>query len=550
MITIDKPPLSIWFMSLSVRVFGLNSWSILVPQALMGVATTWLIYAIIRRSHPAIPALFGAMVYASTPVVVLMSRFNNPEPLMGLLMVASVYFTICALDDGRWRWYLLAGAALGLGFMAKQIQAFLVVPALVVAVILVGAGPLGQRLRRLLGALGALALSGGWWVAVVEGLPAADRPWIGGSSANSVLELTMDYNGLARFIHLPVTSGGAMAGADAQEAAPYDGGIARLFNGNFAPEAGWLLFPAAAVLLILAVLPYLLATRPAVRGLAIISGIWFFTTFLVLSFMGTMIHSYYTYSLGAPVALLLPLGLYCLWRNRERLAVRLIGASIVATSAYMAIRVTQYSDEWPSALAPAIACSGAAAVIGWVFSKRQWQSRVTVGLLGVTIIAGPLASDFHTTSTAQKGTNPISGPIANNPAAISRHLQDIQLGSPKWAQQVAYGASPTPQVVSLLEDTRETWAAATFSAQNAALYQLSSQRPVMAIGGWLGTDPAPDLQRFKMLVMQGSIRYFISQPDLVETKTVGPNTLEISAWVKANFKEHTVDGVRIYDLRQ
>jgi 4-amino-4-deoxy-L-arabinose transferase-like glycosyltransferase len=89
LITIDKPPLSIWIMSLSVRLFGLNSWALLVPQALMGIATTWLIYKIIRRSHPAAPALLGGLIYATTPVVVLMSRFNNPEPLMGLLTVAA-----------------------------------------------------------------------------------------------------------------------------------------------------------------------------------------------------------------------------------------------------------------------------------------------------------------------------------------------------------------------------------------------------------------------------------------------------------------------------
>lgn len=140
LITVDKPPLSIWIMSLSVRLFGLNSWALLVPQALMGVATTWLIFKIIRRSHSAAPALLGGLIYATTPVVVLMSRYNNPEPLMGLLTVAAVYFVLRAVEDNRWTWYLLAGTALGLGFMAKQIQAFLPVPALVLGVLLFGIG--------------------------------------------------------------------------------------------------------------------------------------------------------------------------------------------------------------------------------------------------------------------------------------------------------------------------------------------------------------------------------------------------------------------------
>ena len=57
LITIDKTPLSVWVMGLSVRVFGLSSWSILLPQVLMGIATTWLIYKIIRTSQGATAAL-------------------------------------------------------------------------------------------------------------------------------------------------------------------------------------------------------------------------------------------------------------------------------------------------------------------------------------------------------------------------------------------------------------------------------------------------------------------------------------------------------------
>ncbi|MDS2712282.1 glycosyltransferase family 39 protein, partial [Streptococcus pneumoniae] len=245
----------------------------LVPQALMGVATTWLIYKIIRRSHPAAPALLGGLIYATTPVVVLMSRYNNPEPLMGLLTVGAVYFVLRAIEDNGWTWYLLAGTALGLGFMAKQIQAFLPIPALVLAVLLFGAGTIASRILRLLVSLVALIISGGWWMTIVELTPAANRPYIGGSATNSILELTLDYNGLARFIRLPITAGGTATGAGSPDAAPYDGGLSRLFNGNFATEASWLLFSAAALVLVLGVLQNLLST-PGPRFLALTAGVW------------------------------------------------------------------------------------------------------------------------------------------------------------------------------------------------------------------------------------------------------------------------------------
>ena len=143
LISVDKTPLSIWVESLSVRLFGLNSWSILVPQALMGVATTFLIYKIVRTGFGAAPSLLAGAIYATTPVVFLMSRFNNPEPLMGLLMVAATYVSLKAMGSGRLRTFAVAGLLLGLAFMAKQVQAFVIVPALCVAVLSFGHGRVG-----------------------------------------------------------------------------------------------------------------------------------------------------------------------------------------------------------------------------------------------------------------------------------------------------------------------------------------------------------------------------------------------------------------------
>jgi 4-amino-4-deoxy-L-arabinose transferase-like glycosyltransferase len=552
LITVDKTPLSIWVMSISVRLFGLNTWSILVPQALMGVATTYLIYRILRRGFGAAPALLGGAIYATTPVVFLMSRYNNPEPLMGLLMVAAVYVALKALNNGRFRSFALAGCLLGLAFMAKQVQAFVVVPSLCVAILAFGHGSLGSRVRQVLVAGASLLATSAAWLLVVELTPAAQRPYIGGSAVNSAVELTLDYNGLARFIQFPMTVSGNRPGASHDEVAPYNGGLSRLFDGNFAPEIAWLLFPAIALAIVVLILNRTLDFGDVQKKTAALAIAWLATAFLLLCFMGSMIHTYYTFSLGAPIALVVPIGLWALWEKRDKLVLRLIGAVVVGSSTFMTTKVLNYSDEWPLWFRTLVVISGVAAVAGWLWNRSsyRWQ-RSTLAVVAVCLLIGPIGANAYTSSVPQQGTNPQSGPVANDPKAISRLLVSVRAGNLPWALQTAYGSLPNPSVTELLRQTsgNQDWAAATYSAQNAALYQLYSGRPVIPVGGWLGTDPAPTPLQFRQLVAEGRIGYFIWQQDLLDRHELSPETVEITHWVQDNFKEQTIDGVRIYDLR-
>ena len=551
LITVDKTPLSIWVESLSVRLFGLNSWSILVPQALMGVATTFLIYKIVRGGFGAAPSLLAGAIYATTPVVFLMSRFNNPEPLMGLLMVAAAFVTLKAISSGSLRTFAVAGLLLGLAFMAKQMQAFVMLPALCVAVLTFSPGGLGSRVRQLTVAAAAVLVTSAAWLVAVEFTPVSRRPYIGGSVTNSALELTLDYNGLARFIQIPTTITGNRPGPSKDELAPYNGGFNRLFDGNFAPEIAWLLFPAIALAIVVAVLGRTLILNAAQKKLATLAIVWFVTAFLLLCFMGSMIHTYYTFSLAVPIALVLPIGFSVLWHGRARLVTRLIGAVVVGASAYMTVRILNYSDSWPAWFRTLVVLAGVAAATGWLWSSSLKWKRITLAVLTVSLLAGPIGANVYTWSVPQRGTNPQSGPMANDPMAMSRLLQGVKAGKPAWATQTAFGAETSAGVVELLSQTagEQDWAAATYSAQNAALYQLESGSPVIPLGGWLGTDPSPTPEQFKELVVEGRIGYFIWQQDLLERNELSPETLEISHWVQDNYKEHTIDGVRLYDLR-
>ena len=197
-ITVDKPPAALWVMGLSGRIFGFGTLSMLVPQALMGVASVALVYGAVRRAGGYGAGLLAGAVLALTPVAALMFRFNNPDALLVLLLVVAGYCVTRALDGASTRWVALAGTAVGFAFLAKLLQALLITPALALVVLVAMPGSVRQRLRDLVVGLVAMLVSAGWYLALVSLWPRDSRPYIGGSTDNSLLQLALGYNGLGR----------------------------------------------------------------------------------------------------------------------------------------------------------------------------------------------------------------------------------------------------------------------------------------------------------------------------------------------------------------
>src|SRR4051795_5028892 len=222
-ITVDKPPLSLWPMEIAGRIFGFNSWSMLVPQALEGVGSVWLLHATIKRWFGHWAGIGAGALLAITPVAVLMFRFNNPDSMMVFLMVAAAYCATRAVEAASTRWLLGSGAIMGLSFLAKGLQPFTLLPALAIAYLVAAPTSLRRRLLQLLAAGGAVVAGAGWWVLAVDLTPASDRPYIGGSGDNSALGLAFGYNGLSRISGSG--SGGGGGGANFSGAT----GIGRLF---------------------------------------------------------------------------------------------------------------------------------------------------------------------------------------------------------------------------------------------------------------------------------------------------------------------------------
>ncbi len=302
-ITVDKTPASLWVMGLSGRIFGFGVWSMLVPQALMGVASVGFVYVSVRRWFSANAGLLAGAVLALSPVAVLMFRFNNPDALLVLLLVAGAWAVTRAIDSEKyaWRWMALAGALVGFGFLTKMLQAFLVLPAFGLAYLIAGKPALGKRLVHSLVALGALIVSAGWWIAIVELVPASARPYIGGSSTNSILELTLGYNGLGRLTGNETGSVGGGTGNPGWGGAT---GLQRLFGGEFASQIAWLLPAALLATVVLVVAAGKAARTDRTRAFAVLWGGWLVVTGLVFSYMQGIIHSYYMVALAPAVGAL------------------------------------------------------------------------------------------------------------------------------------------------------------------------------------------------------------------------------------------------------
>ncbi|MFE5836333.1 ArnT family glycosyltransferase [Arthrobacter sp. NPDC056493] len=584
-ITVDKPPAALWITGLSVRLFGLNSWSILVPQALMGVATAWLLYLAVRRAaRPAtgddrlahLGGLLAGAVMALTPVATLMFRFNNPDALLVLLMTAAAYAVLRSIQDARFRWLLLAGVFLGFGFLTKQLQVLLVVPGLAAGYLLAAPVRLGKRVLHLAGAGAALGVSAGWWLAAVELIPAEDRPYIGGSQTNSILELTLGYNGLGR---LNGDETGSVGGGNGWGTP----GLLRLFNSEFGGQIAWLL---PSVLVLAGALLWLGRRAPrtdAVRASVVIWGLWVVVTGLTFSFMAGIIHPYYMVALAPGIAGLAGLAGVLLWQRRSLPAAAVPLAAAVAAAGAMAFQLLGRSPAYVPWLRWVVLLLALLAVVLLLVPPApagagKALQRTTAAAAVAAVLAAPLAYSLTTAATAHSGAIVSAGPAATGvrgnlagPGNFSRQGTLAGPGTPanpgtaNSATQAAGGfggrgggggmggllgtSTPSDALVTALQTgaAKYTWAAAVVGSNNAAGYQLAAELPVMAVGGFNGTDPAPTLEQFQQLVADGKIHYFIGG-SMMQGETGSDAAARISEWVAANFQAETIGGATVYDL--
>ncbi|MDV7174082.1 glycosyltransferase family 39 protein [Gordonia amicalis] len=570
-ITVDKPPASLWIPGLSARLFGVNSWSILVPEALMGVASVALLYLITRKYFGHRTGILAGGVLATTPVAALMFRFDNPEALLILLMIAAVWSLMKAVDDGRWRWLILTGVLVGFGFLTKQLQVTLIVPALSVTYLAFGPGGWPRRLGQLFAALGAMIVSAGWWILAVELWPASSRPYIGGSQNNSILELTLGYNGLGRLngdeTGAVVPGRGHGMGALEGMGGPGGGrggawgetGWLRMFEPAQGGQIAWLI-PAGLVLAIVALVLIGKARRTDPRRAYLsVWGLWLLVTMGVFSFMAGIFHQYYTAALAPAVAAVVAAGGAVCWSHRDRLWVRLaLGASVAITAIWGFVLLDRTPDFVPW-LRYAVLIVGLLAAVAMVFAGIRVVAAAALSGAVIAGLAGPVAYTVDTVTAEKSGSIITAGPaVAGGFGPGGRGGPGMPGGrGGDGPGGLLRGSTPTQAVVDkLIADADDyTWVAAAVGSQSASGYQLETGHSVMPIGGFNGSDPSPTLAEFQKLVAAREIHYFIGGggPGAGAPGMAGGSSQpssQISTWVQDNFTPVTVDGTTMYDLTQ
>lgn len=595
-ITVDKPPASLWVMGLSARLFGFSSFSLLLPQALMGIGTVATVAAAVRRWHGHAAGLVAGALVLVTPVAAMMFRFDNPDAMLTLLMSLAGYCVVRAIETSRGRtalrWMVAAGAAIGFAFLTKMLQGMLVLPGFVLAYALAAPRSIRARLGHLLAALLSMVVSAGWFVALVSLWPAARRAYIGGSTNNSLWELALGYNGLGRIL------GGAGNGGGGQGGGPGGGfsgstGITRMFNSQFATETSWFL-PAALILLLAGLAARGLAPRTdRVRASLVVWGGWMVSTALVLSFMEGTVHTYYAIALTPGIAATIAVaGRELVEQGRREGAVGIVWRTVVA----LAVAVTAgwgfhlletSADGWNSwlrwvALVGGLAGALAYLVLG-ISQRKQLQTLALAALIAGSVAAVTPAAAWTvaTVNVGHTGSMPTSGPAVagsamggmgggqrgGTPPTGTAPTGTAPTGTaptgtaPTGTQQgqSSTGSAPTGNgggdaeqtssaLTELLNSTSSRWSAAVIGDQTAAGYILDSDTAVMSIGGWSGSDENVTLEQFKAYVANGDISYFISGGGRGGPGGDSGSGAEISQWVQENFTAKTVGGATVYDL--
>ncbi len=620
-ITVDKPPASLWPMEISARIFGLNSWSMLAPQALEGVATVGLVYLSVRRWFSAQAALLAGAVVALTPVAAMMFRFNNPDAMLALLLTAATYATMRGLERAQTKWLVLAGALVGFGFITKMMQAFLILP--VMAVVYLLAAPTGwwRRVWQVCLMAVSVVVAAGWWVAAVALTPAADRPYVGGSQDNSILNLIFGYNGLGR---ITGHESGSVGGGRVAGSMWGPTGVTRLFNTEFGNMMSWLL-PGALVLgAVLLVITVRARRTDRERAALLLWGGSLVSIGLVISLAQGIIHPYYAVALAPPLGALTGIATMGLWQRRDSWAGRVgLAAGLAATVVWSYVLLGRTADWFP-ALRPFVAVVGALGVVAiLMLPLLRNVPKLAIALVATlgfgAALAAPLFSTVATAATPHQGAIPSvtptaaggqggpggspggggfpggagfpgggfrrafggggfpgngtqGGPAGGFPAGAGAGTGTGTGGLPGGAPSFGAGggfrrgagggfggggsgflsaSQSNPALTKALQAnaSRYTWAAATVNSNNAAGYQLASGEPVMAIGGFNGTDPAPTLAQFERYVAAGKIHYFIASGGGFGGGTGGSDDAsQITSWVESHFTAETVGGVTVYDV--
>jgi 4-amino-4-deoxy-L-arabinose transferase-like glycosyltransferase len=518
-ISVDKPPLALWIEAAAARVVGVNTWSVLGPSAIAGAAAVALLWCIVRRQFGVAAATIAGLALALSPINVAVSRLNLPEPFMILFLVAAAWAVLRSFDSTRaWRWVVLAGLFVGLAFNTKMLAAYIPLPAIGIA-LLVGTPGWWEKLKR--GAIfGVTSIAASLpWLLIVDATPAADRPYVGGSTNNTVWNLVFGYNGFGRVDGQSLGGaggpgggfggfggaarvggfgggGGAVGGAGAGGIFGGTAGPLRLFSDALGGQIAWLLplavIGAAAALWVV--------RRDRIRRAAIVlwAG-WLALYGVVFSEAEGTFHAYYTSVMMPAIAALVGIGAMAMFGlvRRNRWWFALVGGAAFVT---IAVQLGLADREpgfygWTRGVLIVAAVAVAIGVLVGVARRRPRVIKVALaGAIAASLLMPTAWAASETHNAVLNATLPQAGPRTGSSGS--------SFGSAES------NGDPTLAAWLVAHNTDgETWDLVVSNSQIGSGLLADQDVSVMSLGGFMGTDQTISLSRFADLVAAGQVRY-------------------------------------------
>ncbi|MFJ6896014.1 ArnT family glycosyltransferase [Streptomyces hokutonensis] len=582
-ITVDKPPFALWVMGLSARVFGYGTWQLMLPMVAAGTGSVALLYRSVKRDFGAVAGTISALVLTLTPITVAITRDTNPDPILVLLMMLGAVALLKAVRNGKLMPLVWSAVAIGFAFNTKMMQAYVVLPAFFLVYLWATNVSLGKRIRNLAVATVALIVSSAWWMVIVDLIPASSRPYIGGSTDNTVWDLVIGYNGFGRIFGASSSVGSQGNGASFGGSS----GLYRMFNEIMGGQISWLI-PFAAIALIGGLVLRGRAPRTDPKRAALMLwGGWFVLHFLTFSLAEGTFHPYYVTAMAPGIAALAGAGGVLLYRAfREGAAAKwawVLPVAIAASTVWAVVLLQRVSGSGTvyTVAEIVVAVAGIASVLGLLvgrFTRRHRLMGFAALAAIVALLAGPAAYSVSAATSSTNGTNPTAGPSTGGgmggggggmggapsgtksgtkpsgsapsgtrpsgsgsapsgtgSSSSSTGESTSDSTSESGAQQAGGGMGGGTQVssemIAYLKKHQDgaTWLLAVSTDQTASSIILESGQPVISMGGWSGSDNAMTLAKLKSLVKSGKLHYIIVSSDGGQ----GTNS-EIATWVKAH----------------
>jgi 4-amino-4-deoxy-L-arabinose transferase-like glycosyltransferase len=540
-VSIDKPPLGFWFQTISVKIFGFTPFAVLLPQALAGSLTVLVLYLLVRRHFGLTAGLLAALALAISPLNVATNRDATIDSTLLLTLLLSAWAVIKAAETGRWRWLLLGAVLVGLGFNIKGLQAYLVLPAFGVLYLLTAPRRIWVRLAQLTVALGVLLAVSLWWPVAVDLTPASQRPHVGATPTNSEIDLTFGYNGLE---HLgqgaEITDSSNAASTQAANSV-----AGRIFSIIIVPIA--LLSPflggQIAWFLPIALLAIFVPgwrRRPGgqddhSRISWVLWRVWLLTLVCFFSITNSF-YLYYMAILTPAICALFGISLVTAWQKYRRGEGRgwFLALGLLLT-ALEQISINAANPAWGSALIPLIALCTILTVLVMLVSRLR--------LPRVAVLRAHVLTPLFTLAVAALFLTPtvwsVIPALQNRVAIAPRAGPDLSSFVPK--SYSIPSATVDGRLVRYLQDRQATttYLVATINSADADGFILMTNKPVMALGGFAGTDTFMTPTLVQALVSKNTVRFFYlnsaaARSGVAAHDDVAATSFPIASWVDQN----------------